>query len=137
MGLYNFQERFVSKILSGEKTHTIRAERAHPDKPGNTLHLYSGLRTKKAKLLMRALCVKVEEIHIRAVNGWDVSVAIDGVDLDETEREALARRDGFDDFAEMVDFWRSRLPFHGHIIHWQHGSCLVPSQVLQRRRRAA
>jgi hypothetical protein len=28
MGLYNFEERFVPKILAGEKTHTIRAVRA-------------------------------------------------------------------------------------------------------------
>jgi uncharacterized protein YqfB (UPF0267 family) len=38
MGLYNFQSRFVPKILAGEKTHTIRAVRANPDKPGNVLH---------------------------------------------------------------------------------------------------
>lgn len=50
MGLYNFQKRFVPFILSGAKTHTIRALRAHPDKPGDTLHLYTGLRQKGAKL---------------------------------------------------------------------------------------
>lgn len=52
MGLYNFQSRFVPFIIAGKKTHTIRAIRVHPDKPGNTLYLYTGLRTKKAKLLM-------------------------------------------------------------------------------------
>jgi hypothetical protein len=33
MGLYNFQARFVTKILAGEKTHTIRGVRANPDDP--------------------------------------------------------------------------------------------------------
>lgn len=119
MGLYNFQPRFAPMILSGRKTHTIRALRANPDKPGNTLHLYTGLRHKGACLLMRVLCVKVEEVHIRLVNGWDASIAVNMIDLDDSEREALARRDGFRDFAEMMQFWKERLPFRGHIIHWR------------------
>ena len=115
MGLYNFQQRFVPFILAGTKTHTIRARRANPDKPGNTLYLYTGLRTKKAKLLMRVPCVKVEEITI----GLDGVVYIDQVKLAADERDQLAKRDGFDDFPHMFDFWRGRTPFRGHIIHWK------------------
>lgn len=137
MGLYNFQKRFVPFILSGEKTHTIRALRAHPDKPGNTLHLYSGLRTKKAKLLMRVPCVKVETITFTVWRDPDrdsadeelehVLVTIDGNTLYADEKDAFARSDGFKDFADMVAFWRARhgvaggntLPFNGQIIHWK------------------
>jgi hypothetical protein len=122
MGLYNFQARFVPKILSGEKTHTIRAIRAVPDKPGNTLHLYTGLRRKGAQLLMRVPCVKVCEIEIDACGhecNCDGFVSIDGVELSASERDALAVRDGFTDFDEMLDFWAGRLPFKGHIIHWR------------------
>ena len=122
MGLYNFQARFVTKILAGEKTHTIRGVRANPDKPGNTLYLYTGLRHKGAKLLMRVPCVKVEEIEIDACGhecNCDGTVIIDGVELSESEREALAVRDGFDDFGAMLDFWAGRLPFKGNVIHWK------------------
>lgn len=122
MGLYGFQKRFVPFILSGEKTHTIRAHRAHPDKPGNTLHLYTGLRQKGARLLMRVPCVKVQEITIDACGhqcNCDGFVEIDDVELGESEREALAKRDGFESFDAMLDFWAGRLPFHGHIIHWR------------------
>lgn len=122
LGLYNFQKRFVPKILSGEKTHTIRATRANPDKPGNLLHLYTGLRHKGATLLMRALCLKVEQIEIDACGhecNCDPFVAIAGVELDASEREALAVRDGFPDFATMLEFWAGRLPFKGQIIYWQ------------------
>jgi hypothetical protein len=122
MGLYNFQSRFVSKILAGEKTHTIRGVRANPDKPGSTLHLYTGLRHKGARLLMRVPCVKIEEIEIDACGhecNCDPFVAIDGVELAESEREALARRDGFESFEQMLEFWAGRLPFKGHIIHWK------------------
>jgi hypothetical protein len=122
MGLYGFKKQFVPFILSGEKTHTIRAVRAHPDKPGNTLHLYTGLRQKGARLLMRVPCVKVEEIAIDACGhecNCDGSVEIDGVELSDSGREALARRDGFENFEAMLDFWAGRLPFKGHIIHWR------------------
>lgn len=117
MGLYNFQKRFVPKILSGDKTHTIRAERANPDKPGNTLHLYSGLRTKKATLLMRVPCVRVEPIVITDTRLPRVIIGEHLLDTDE--EDAFARRDGFEDFADMMNFWNGRLPFRGHVIHWR------------------
>lgn len=132
MGLYSFQPRFVPFIRSGAKTHTIRATRKYPDKPGNTIHCFTGLRTKKAKLLGRFECVKVEEIEIqhrveKFINPdthqlecveWD-AVRIDDHELCGDERENLARRDGFNNFSEMMSFWDGRLPFSGHIIHWR------------------
>lgn len=122
MGLYNFRAQFTPKILSGEKQHTIRRIRAVPDKPGNILHLYTGLRRKGARLLMRVPCTLVEEIEIDACGhecNCDASVSIGGIELDASEREALARRDGFPDFDTMLEFWAGRLPFRGHIIHWR------------------
>jgi uncharacterized protein YqfB (UPF0267 family) len=117
MGLYNFQQRFVGAVLSGRKNHTIRAHRKHPDKPGDTMHLYTGLRTKKARLLMRRPCVKVEEILIEEI--CSTQIYVDGVELDLAERNRLARADGFDSFEQMKEFWKGRLPFKGQIIHWQ------------------
>lgn len=126
MGLYNFKERFVPKILSGEKTHTIRANRINPDKPGSTLHLYTGLRTKKARLLMRVPCLRVDEISISLApenlpfdDAARVFVTIDGTVLHRSECETLARRDGFDNFDEMLKFWDGRLPFYGRIVYWR------------------
>ncbi len=119
MGLYEFKDRFVPFIKAGTKKHTIRAKRKkHRDKPGDICHLYHGLRTKRAKLIMRAPCVRVEDIVITP--GGMVRVA--GQWLADDEREALARKDGFPDFASMIQFWRTpknRLPFHGDIIHWK------------------
>jgi hypothetical protein len=121
VGLYNFQSRFVPKILAGEKTHTIRAVRANPDKRGNVLHLYTGLRHKGARLLMRVPCVKVQQIAIDSRSGDPAHcrLEIDGQFLNRSEKELLARRDGFANFAEMLEFWKDRLPFRGHIIHWR------------------
>jgi uncharacterized protein YqfB (UPF0267 family) len=123
MGLYNFQERFVPFILDGRKTHTIRATRSNIDRPGNTLHLYTGLRQKGARLLMRVPCTCVQEIVIdrfglSGKKGQGI-VRIDGYQLGYDECEELARRDGFLSFSEMLKFWDGRLPFRGHIIHWK------------------
>ena len=114
MGLYNFKPRFVDKILAGEKTHTIRAPRVRQDKPGDVMHLYTGLRQKGAKLLGRKRCVKVETISITCSH----DVWIDGQRLTFDECVQLALRDGFDSFADMMRFWDGRLPFRGHIFHW-------------------
>lgn len=125
MGLYNFKAQFVPFILSGSKTHTIRARRAHPDKPGNMVHLYTGLRTRKTRLLLRSKCVKVEDVMIRKTRTFSLDpkdiyeIAIDGVGLEDSEKEQLARCDGFMDFSAMMAFWTGRLPFVGHIIHWR------------------
>ncbi len=127
MGLYNFKPIFEGAILAGRKKHTIRAARKYPDRPGDTLYLYTGLRTKEAKLLAEVECVKVEQINIwpviRALGSLkSMAISIDGVDLDDSECEHFARRDGFKSLSEMMKFWttpKTRLPFSGQIIHWR------------------
>lgn len=114
MGLYNFRSRFVPLILNGSKTHTIRGDRKRADKPGNTMHLYTGLRQKGAQLLMRVPCIRVESIDIDREQ--QVFLGEEQLSLDECE--AMAVRDGFSSFADMMTFWKGRLPFHGHVYHW-------------------
>jgi hypothetical protein len=121
MGLYNFKSRFAPRILDGSKTHTIRPLRAIADKPGNTLHLYTGLRTKSARLLMRVPCARIEAIEIIQVDGHPY-IFIEGIGLDHSEKEAFARRDGFENFDDFMSFWNGRLPFKGQIVHWKAGS---------------
>lgn len=115
MGLYNFQKRFLPMIQTGTKTHTIRAARRHADKAGNTLHLYTGLRQRGAKLLMRVPCTNVQEILITEQK----QILIDGMKLSPDECESLARMDGFANFDEMMRFWDGKRPFAGHVIHWE------------------
>jgi len=120
MGLYNFRQRFAPFILSGRKRHTIRARRKNPDVVGNIAHCYTGLRTKHTTLLGRWPVVRVEDIEIE---GDEISgahrVFVAGVEFDESEREKLARLDGFRDFADFAGFWKGRLPFTGQIVHWK------------------
>ena len=102
-------------ILHGDKEHTIRADRARPFRVGDLLSLYTGMRTKQCWLLMRRTCTMVRAIQITEGQ----NVVIDGESLSLDEREQLAVRDGFRDFAHMMEFWQGRLPFKGQIIHWR------------------
>jgi hypothetical protein len=115
VGLYNFQKRFAQAVSDGSKTHTIRGRRARPDKAGNTLHLYTGLRQKGSRLLLRAVCTRVEEISIT----HDGLIKIEGRYLSRLEQEELAVSDGFESAVDMLRFWDGRLPFEGHVIHWK------------------
>jgi hypothetical protein len=121
MGLYNFKKRFAPFVKDGSKTHTIRAKRKHRAKVGETLHLYTGLRTKNTELLRRSPCVRVEDIIVTR----DQEVFVQGVRLSADECSRLAYRDGFRSsdeahaFEEMMSFWEGRLPFNGDIIHWK------------------
>ena len=129
MGLYGFQNQFVPLVLNGSKIQTIRAQRKRLDKPGDTMHLYRGLRTKDPALLLRAPCTNVEPILIDTAG-----VQVNGVLLDSYERDLLAWRDGFrsksgrrlGSFSLMMEFWRKHhdLPFAGHIYHWDFGRAL-------------
>ena len=144
MGLYNFKKQFVPFIRDGSKRHTIRAKRKYRDKPGDTVHLYTGLRTKAARLLGRSICVKVEDIVITTAH----QIFVDGEELTLSEKNALAFCDGFRGrgvehaFEDMMAFWNGRLPFEGDIIHWSKelGSSQPSAfsrQPKARRRRAA
>jgi hypothetical protein len=117
--LLGFKRRFEAQIVAGSKRHTIRGKRKIPPKVGETCHCYVDPRQKTMRLLGRWICVRVEDIEIRAAGFHSrVQIFIDGVRLDPHERELLARADGFASWREMQGFWDGRLPFHGDVIHW-------------------
>ena len=113
--LLGFKRRFAPHIEAGRKTHTIRGKRKRPPRVGEICHCYVDPRQRTMRLLGRWPCIKVEHIEISA----DHEVEINGVRLSVRQRESLARRDGFTSFAEMMQFWKGRLPFTGDIIHWE------------------
>lgn len=129
MGLYNFKPQFAPWILDGSKRHTIRPERRNPDKPGNTVYLYTGLRTRKCTRLLVAECVAVRPVVIDTEG-----IHIDGDTLSRSEANELAYIDGFREWGKdrawemLMACWTDgsispqyRLPFRGHIIHWKPG----------------
>jgi hypothetical protein len=139
--LLGFKRQFAPYVLNGTKTHTIRAIRKNPPRVGETCHCYVDPRQKTMRLLGRWPCVKIERIYIeRGSFSWPLKVWIDGLQLDNSEVEALFRRDGFrggkrgtgalpgenlrtrfrkgNATFQAAQFWKQRLPFNGQIIHW-------------------
>jgi len=117
MALLNFQKQFAPDVESGKKKQTIRSPRKHPIKEGETLYLYTGLRTKQARKLGEVECNTVYDIKIAAwgfqMDPYTLTVL---EDLDN-----IARADGFKDWEEMVTWFEKThgLPFIGTLITWK------------------
>ncbi|NUQ86290.1 MAG: hypothetical protein HUU11_16415 [Anaerolineales bacterium] len=106
MPAYNFQRQFVKPILEGNKPHTIRRRRKRPTKVGDVLYMYTGLRTKKARLFAEAVCIDVVPVTIYPFRGevWmtvnDLPIWMDGLEM-----RRLARRDGFESVSDFFEFF--------------------------------
>ncbi len=124
--ILNYKPQFAPWIIDGSKTHTIRAERTDRKrpKPNETLHHYQGLRQPNPTLLLRAPCIRTEDINIEYDRETALKVKVAGVFLDWREAAELFKRDGFRDpnylvsTAEAYQWWKDRLPFRGWITYW-------------------
>ncbi|WP_291208909.1 hypothetical protein [Hyphomonas sp.] len=123
MVAYSFKQRFADPIEQRTKLQTIRLDRKRHARKGEELQLYQGMRTRHCRLLRRATCTLVCDIEIN----WKPPVIIR---LDKfivlAERgmlEDFARKDGFEDLADMRAFWEAEHPgltiFRGKLIRWE------------------
>ncbi len=64
MVAYSFDRRFVPAIVSGAKRQTIRAHRARHARPGETLQLYTGMRTRQCRKIVERdpVCTRIDEV---------------------------------------------------------------------------
>lgn len=107
---------------SGEKRQTIRPVRKNSIKPGDTLYLYTGMRTKGCRKLGQEVCTAIQTIEINNERGRFGSVVIDGQPhrIPDLDILTLASRDGFANVSDFFDFFRQQyeLPFKGVLIKW-------------------
>ncbi|RZL38719.1 MAG: ASCH domain-containing protein, partial [Rubrivivax sp.] len=105
--LFNFKKQFAPAVEDGSKLQTIRQHRKDGKRvqPGDTLKLYTGLRTRGARLLRASQAVSVMGLQLQVPAG---QLIVDGRLLDMTEKTAFARADGFASFSAMVDFFRDQ-----------------------------
>ena len=118
MPALNFQKQFAPLVESGEKRQTIRAYRkdGRDPKPGDTLYLYTGMRTKACRKIGEVKCKDAERIHI-----WVANMAVgDRHGSTGSQCNAMAVADGFADFGEMLKWFEKThgLPFEGVLIRW-------------------
>ncbi len=119
MPAINFKKEFAEKILSGQKASTIRMKAKRPIKVGDTLYLYTGLRTKNAALIRTVECKSVKDILFTDKDGY-LLVCIDGQRYRQTLIYDIAVADGFNDILSFWNFFKKQygLPFSGVLIGW-------------------
>ena len=111
MVAYSFQARFVDPIRSGAKRQTLRGPRRRHARPGETVQLYHGMRTRNCFPILpeHPTCTSVARVDVSFEDGR-VTVALDGVRLPPDDLEAFARADGFGSVdvtapADFGDWW--------------------------------
>lgn len=115
MPALNFQRRFAEMVADGTKRQTIRAMRKYPIRHGDSLYLYTGMRTKACRLLKTVSAREVYEISLS-----EAGVRLYGQALHAASIQKLAIDDGFQSVDEFRDFFRRThgFPFRGQLIKW-------------------
>jgi hypothetical protein len=121
---------FQDKILTGAKRQTIR--QTARCRPGDTLHLYTGLRTKQCRLLGTAICTRVEPVQITETPVRAI-ILNNRRTLRGAAANGFAAADGFDSLDDLLGFFRDkyRLPFSGMVISWSQFTPVPPAEVLK------
>lgn len=120
MPALNFMKRLAPLIESGAKRHTVRRKAKRPIKSGDSLYLFTGMRTKHCRRLMDTECTHVQRIQIRS----DRTLHIGATRVPYIAADDFAKADGLRDFAELA-VWISDnygLPFDGVVIHWRYNT---------------
>lgn len=121
--LLGFKKQFAPKILDGSKKFTIRNPRKVEPKIGETLHMYTGLRTKHTEKITSEHTLKgiqLVDILIRretTVGGlpvvvkhdYYIKIKVDGRVLLELEQLKFIRMDGFGSRIGFADYWIAQL----------------------------
>lgn len=117
MVAFNFKAQFAPLVESGVKVQTIRATARA--KPGDSLQLYTGQRTKACRKLITPdpVCIVVDYVGIRPKYLTLGNAAKHNGDADD-----FARRDGFVDYDDMVKWFDATYGkpyFQGYVHVWR------------------
>lgn len=107
--LLGFKKRFKEPILIGTKVHTIRKRRKIQPNIGETIHMYSGLRTKYSEFICNNEKLLGKQ-NIRIIiykndNDTIVKIWVDRSELNMKQKEQLALFDGFTSLMDFADYW--------------------------------
>lgn len=112
--LLGFKKRFAPPIVIGTKVFTMRKTRKVKAKIGETLHMYTGLRTANCELISnKEKLMSTQRAWVRfcyfynkkGLHLADLSICVDGRRLEKWEHEAFVKYDGFEDVADFFKYW--------------------------------
>jgi hypothetical protein len=115
---------FIDQVIDGTKSHTIRELRKRPFKVCDDLSFFTGMRTTKCRRLRpNMLCTAASRITINAYSRFVYIHAGSRFypegELNRTQIDELAKRDGFDDADSFFRFFsRGNLNFRGQLVEW-------------------
>lgn len=123
--VFNFKAVFADRVAYGRKAQTIRAHRKDGKVPrqGDTVKLYTGLRTRNTKLLLEGVVTDCFPVHIDLHHdAYDRPFIINGIRLRPGEARSFARLDGFTDANDMQAWFRETYgpeqDFEGFCVRW-------------------
>lgn len=107
--LLGFKKRFIQPIQIGTKVFTMRKPPKRTPKIGESLYMYSGLRTKHCVFISnkeKLISTQKVRIHIYKVSNYtELTIKVDGRLLKERELSEFVKYDGFIGRMDFVDFW--------------------------------
>jgi hypothetical protein len=120
--LLGFKKRFVEPIQIGTKVFTCRKKRKTEPKIGETIHMYTCLRTancsrisNKEKLISTQEVV-VDIIVTKLKDKWAfkpdgrINIKVDGRFLSDSEKEQFVKFDGFTSIDDFISYWCADMP---------------------------
>jgi len=137
MVAYSFKREFAPAIILGRKRQTVRAHRRRHARPGETMQLFTGMRTRQCcKIIPDPVCTNIVDARLDLTALSDVaepnnatqaetaasrvSLFLDGEEIASPFfRHAFAELDGFGDMIFAgTDVPLS--PFAGMVLFWMH-----------------
>lgn len=115
---FTFKPEFVPLIHSGEKFQTIRS--GMRCQPGDTMHLFTGLRTKQCQRIGEAVCVETFPVMFRE-NSFHTGLNNKVIHMKDPDLLlAFAKADGFKTWDQCHEFFRQQyeFPFTGYVHRW-------------------
>lgn len=127
--LLGFKKQFVQPILVGTKILTLRKPRKVKPKIGETLYMYTALRTKHCQHITSAHTLKsVQQVSISILADdenecYKIICIIDGKTMTYAKVKKLAVLDGFKNVTEWMHYWLDGKDSVSELLemyHWTH-----------------
>lgn len=112
--LLGFKKRFKEPIQLGTKVFTLRKRRKVRPKIGETIHMYSALRTKHTELISnKEKLISIQNVRIAIqkrefidnLDEFRIGIYVDRRKLSRDEIEQFAQFDGFNSVSEWAEYW--------------------------------
>ena len=134
--LLGFKKRFVEPIQIGTKVFTMRNKRKTDPIIGETLYMYTGLRTSNCSLISnKEKLVSIQKVEValrvhvsekrKITYADDFEIKVDGRFLELAELPQFVGFDGFESTDDFVSYWMQGLKVKKHFEftpghYWNH-----------------